>query len=133
MVARRASGRFSKHNRPTNPFSSAHTTPSFRCVVLFVQYIQLSSPSGQQGRILGWVASGIRVAQRLGLHRLGHNPQTMPPDDPALPPGKNAMKRDMAVRLWNQLVVIDSFLSDSPLFRCYLLHPSQCKMSGWMC
>lgn len=37
------------------------------------------------------------------------------------------MKRDMAVRLWNQLVVIDSFLSDSPLFRCYLLHPSQCK------
>ncbi|ORY84680.1 hypothetical protein BCR35DRAFT_302998, partial [Leucosporidium creatinivorum] len=103
-------------------------TPRIRTIqtiILFVQYIQLSSPSGQQGRVLGWVASAIRVAQRMGLHRLGSNPETMPPDDPALPPGKNSLKREMCIRLFHSLVNIDSLLSDSPVFRCYLLHPSQ--------
>ncbi|GAA6038341.1 hypothetical protein JCM8097_003955 [Rhodosporidiobolus ruineniae] len=98
---------------------------TIQCVILMQQYIQLSSSSGQTGRILSWVASAIRVAQRLGLHRLGSNPQTMPPDDPALPPGSNSVKRETAVRLWRHLVNIDSWLSDSPSLRCYLLHPSQ--------
>lgn len=107
--------------------------------------IQISSSSGQQGRFLGWAASAFRVAQRMGLHRLGSDPQKMPPDDPALPPGCNSLKREMAVRLWHHLVNIDSWLSDSPCFRCYvsaplfasarlqltlsvlqMLHPSQC-------
>lgn len=87
--------------------------------------IQISSSSGQQGRFLGWAASAIRVAQRMSLHRLGSDPQTMPPDDPALPPGQNSLKRQMAVRLWHHLVNIDAWLSDSPAFRCYILHPSQ--------
>ncbi|GAA5995967.1 uncharacterized protein JCM10292_004861 [Rhodotorula paludigena] len=103
-------------------------TPRIRtiqCIILFGQYIQIASSSGQQGRFLGWAASAIRVAQRMGLHRLGSNPQTMPPDDPALPPGSNACKRESAIRLWHHLVNIDSWLSDSPCFRCYLLHPSQ--------
>ncbi|SCV73560.1 BQ2448_7486 [Microbotryum intermedium] len=103
-------------------------TPRIRTIqtiILFGQYIQLSSQSGQQGRYLGWAASGIRIAQRLGLHRLGSNPRTMPPDDPALPPGVNSLKRETAVRLFNYLVLIDSFLSDSAVFRCYILHPSQ--------
>ncbi|BGP50795.1 hypothetical protein JCM10450v2_006721 [Rhodotorula kratochvilovae] len=103
-------------------------TPRIRtiqCIVLFGQYIQISSSSGQQGRFLGWAASAFRVAQRMGLHRLGSDPKTMPPDDPALPPGCNAFKREMAVRLWHHLVNIDSWLSDSPCFRCYMLHPSQ--------
>ncbi|KAM0750228.1 hypothetical protein T439DRAFT_326177 [Meredithblackwellia eburnea MCA 4105] len=102
-------------------------TPRIRTiqtVILFGQYIQIASSSGQQGRFLGWAASAIRVAQRLGLHRLGTNPETMPPDDPALPPGKNSLKREMGVRLFNMLVCIDSLLSDST-HRCYLLHPSQ--------
>lgn len=103
-------------------------TPRIRtiqCVILFGQYIQISSSSGQQGRFLGWAASAIRVAQRMSLHRLGSDPQTMPPDDPALPPGQNSLKRQMAVRLWHHLVNIDAWLSDSPAFRCYILHPSQ--------
>ncbi|TNY19628.1 hypothetical protein DMC30DRAFT_447750 [Rhodotorula diobovata] len=103
-------------------------TPRIRtvqCCVLFAQYIQISSSSGQQGRFLGWAASAFRVAQRMGLHRLGSDPQTMPPDDPALPPGCNAVKRQSAVRLWHHLVNIDSWLSDSPSLRCYMLHPSQ--------
>ncbi|GAA5916616.1 uncharacterized protein JCM6883_007137 [Sporobolomyces salmoneus] len=97
---------------------------SIQCVILFGQYIQIFSSSGQTGRFMGWFASAVRVAQRLGIHRLGSNPQTMPPDDPALPPGSNSLKREMAARLFHHLVNIDSFLSDSPS-RCYLLHPSQ--------
>ncbi|GAA5916265.1 hypothetical protein JCM8208_001719 [Rhodotorula glutinis] len=103
-------------------------TPRIRtvqCAVLLGQYIQVSSSSGQQGRFLGWAASAYRVAQRMGLHRLASDPQTMPPDDPALPPGSNAVKREVAVRLWHHLVNIDSWLSDSPVSRCYMLHPSQ--------
>ncbi|GAA5892345.1 hypothetical protein JCM6882_003644 [Rhodosporidiobolus microsporus] len=103
-------------------------TPRIRTIqatILMQQYIQISSTSGQQGRILGWVASAIRVAQRLGLHRLGAAPDRMPPDDPALPPGRNSVKRETAVRLWWQLVCVDSWLSDSQGLRCYLLHPSQ--------
>lgn len=92
---------------------------SFRCVILFGQYIQIFSSSGQTGRYLGWFASAVRVAQRLGLHRLGSRDETMPPDDPALPPGSNSLKREMAVRLFHHLVNVDSFLSDSPS-RCYV-------------
>lgn len=84
------------------------------------QYIQLSSSSGQQGRVLTWVSSGIRVAQRMGLHRLGNDPERMPPDDPALPPGSNSVKRETAKRLWWSLVNIDAWLSDSPSLRCYV-------------
>ncbi|GAA5885271.1 hypothetical protein JCM16303_005980 [Sporobolomyces ruberrimus] len=103
-------------------------TPRIRtlqCVILFGQYIQIFSSSGQTGRYLGWFAAAVRVAQRMGLHRLGSNTKIMPPDDPALPPGSNSLKREMAVRLFHHLVNIDSFLSDSPSCRCYLLHPSQ--------
>ncbi|GAA5932537.1 uncharacterized protein JCM15063_001253 [Sporobolomyces koalae] len=103
-------------------------TPRIRaiqCIILFGQYIQVFSSSGQTGRFLGWFASAVRVAQRMGLHRLGTDLRTMPPDDPALPPGTNSFKREMAVRLFHHLVNIDSFLSDSPCCRCYLLHPTQ--------
>lgn len=44
----------------------------------------------------------------------------MPPDDPALPPGSNSLKRETAVRLFHTLVHIDSLLSDSATFRCYV-------------
>ncbi|BGP57520.1 hypothetical protein JCM8202v2_005164 [Rhodotorula sphaerocarpa] len=103
-------------------------TPRLRtiqCIILFGQYIQISSSSGQQGRFLGWAASAFRVAQRMSLHRLGSDPQIMPVDDPAVPPGKNSLKREMAVRLCAHLCNIDAWLSDSPCFRCYVLHPSQ--------
>jgi hypothetical protein len=87
-----------------------------------LQYIQISSSSGQQGRFVSWFASAIRIAQRMGLHRLGDDPETMPPDDPALPHGKNSLKREMAVRLFHMLVFNDSLLSDSKQFRCYVSH-----------
>jgi len=126
-----------------------------RCIILFGQYIQIFSQSGQTGRYLIWFSSAVRVAQRLGLHRLGSNPQVMPVDDPALPPGSNSLKRETAVRLFHHLVNIDTYLSDSPSLRCYvslasnvyhwfceltifvnflqLLHPSQCESDSTHC
>ena len=89
-------------------------------MILFGQYIQIFSQSGQTGRYLNWFSSAVRVAQRLGLHRLGSNSQVMPPDDPALPPGSNSLKRETAVRLFHHLVNIDTYLSDSPSLRCYV-------------
>lgn len=56
------------------------------------------SPGGEASRFMTWLAGGIRVAQGLGLHKLGSDPEVMPLDDAAWPPGKNARKRQMALR-----------------------------------
>jgi hypothetical protein len=41
------------------------------------------------------------MSETLVRHTLTSDPETMPPDDPALPPGKNSMKREMALKLWD--------------------------------
>lgn len=40
------------------------------------QWIQLGSAGGQASRFLSWLASGIRIAQLLGLHQLGESPES---------------------------------------------------------
>lgn len=45
--------------------------------------------------------------QKMGLHQLTEDPENMPPDDPAWPPGKNALKRETALRLWGYLTFFD--------------------------
>jgi hypothetical protein len=91
----------------------------FMCVaqtiVLFTQYLQLSSASrGQPSQLTLWLGGAIRLAQVLGLHLLGSNPETMPPEDPAWPPGRNSLKREMAKRLWAVLVYQDVRLFPFP-------------------
>lgn len=78
-------------------------------VVLFTQYLKLCAPNrGQPCQMATWLAGGIRIAQALGLHLLGSNPEVMPPaEDSAFPPGKNARKRESAKRLWSVLVYED--------------------------
>jgi hypothetical protein len=49
----------------------------------------------------------------------------MPPDDPAWPPGKNAVKRHMGLRIWMMLQWAD-WMSASARFRCYTIHLDQC-------
>lgn len=49
----------------------------------------------------------------------------MPPDDPAWPPGKNAVKRYIALRVWMMLQWAD-WMSASARFRCYTIQPEQC-------
>ncbi|GAA5825755.1 hypothetical protein JCM11251_000359 [Rhodosporidiobolus azoricus] len=96
---------------------------TIQTIVLFTQYLQLSSASrGQPSQLAMWLSGAIRLAQVLGLHRLGSNPETMPPDDPAWPPGKNSLKREMAKRLWAVLVYQD-WLGANPRTRCYSISP----------
>lgn len=54
-----------------------------------------------------YLGAAIRIAQQLGLHQLGHDPNTMPADDPALPPGVNTTKREIPIRLFYTLLFLD--------------------------
>ncbi|KAJ5730331.1 uncharacterized protein N7483_004839 [Penicillium malachiteum] len=106
----------------------AMSTPRVRtiqAVILFNQFFQSSSAWRKADMMLHWNALAIRTAQLMGLHRLGNNPETMPPDDPAWPPGKNAVKRYMALRVWMMLQWAD-WMSASARFRCYTIQPDQC-------
>ncbi|KAK4051134.1 hypothetical protein OIV83_002956 [Microbotryomycetes sp. JL201] len=95
------------------------TVPRIRTI----QYLQLSSPTrGQPSQLVTWLSVAIRIAQVLGLHQLGSNAEVMPPDDPALPPGKNSHKRETAKRLWAVLVYQD-WLGASFKNRSYLISP----------
>ncbi|BGP13177.1 hypothetical protein JCM10213v2_001096 [Rhodosporidiobolus nylandii] len=64
--------------------------PQFRLVqvtVLFGQFNHISPSGDDMNGYISYLAIGVRVAQKLRLHLLGNDPSTMPPDDPALPPG----------------------------------------------
>ncbi|GAA5914952.1 hypothetical protein JCM8208_000782 [Rhodotorula glutinis] len=98
---------------------------SIQTIVLYTQYLQLSSAARGQPSQLVWLAGAIRLAQVLNLHLLGSNPETMPPEDPAFPPGKNSLKREMAKRLWAVLVYQD-WLAANSKNRCYLISPVHC-------
>ncbi|GAA5928564.1 uncharacterized protein JCM15063_003911 [Sporobolomyces koalae] len=96
---------------------------SIQTIILFTQYLQLSSSSrGQPSQLVVWLAGAIRLAQVLGLHLLGSNPETMPPEDPAFPPGRNSVKREMCKRIWSVLVYQD-WLGANSRNRCYLISP----------
>ncbi|GAA5906084.1 hypothetical protein JCM6882_003554 [Rhodosporidiobolus microsporus] len=96
---------------------------TIQTIVLFTQYLQLSSASrGQPSQLAMWLSGAIRLAQVLGLHLLGSNPETMPPEDPAWPPGRNSLKREMAKRLWAVLVYQD-WLGANSRTRSYSISP----------
>ncbi|SCV67647.1 BQ2448_5258 [Microbotryum intermedium] len=96
---------------------------SIQTVVLYTQYLQLcSSTRGQPSQMAVWLAASIRLAQVMGLHVLGSNPEIMPPDDPAFPPGKCSIKRETAKRLWAVLVYQD-WLGATSKNRCYQISP----------
>ncbi|GAA6049643.1 hypothetical protein JCM3770_005050 [Rhodotorula araucariae] len=89
----------------------------------FACWTLISAHGGEFGRFSSWLACGIRIAQKMGLHQLTDDPENMPPDDPAWPPGKNALKRETALRIWGFLCFFDH-LSASARFKAYMIHPS---------
>ncbi|OJJ45899.1 hypothetical protein ASPZODRAFT_133766 [Penicilliopsis zonata CBS 506.65] len=104
----------------------AMTSPRLRTiqtVILFNQFFQTSGRKADM--LLTWTALAIRTAQVMGLHVLGSDPERMPPDDPAWPPGKNAVKRHLALRTWTALQWVD-WMGASARFRSYMIHPEQC-------
>ncbi|GEM07470.1 zn(2)-C6 fungal-type transcription factor [Rhodotorula toruloides] len=99
---------------------------SIQTIILYTQYLQLSSADrGEPSQRVVWLSAAIRLAQVLKLHQLGSNPDTMPPDDPAFPPGKNSIKREMAKRLWAVLVYQD-WLFATRVNLYYTISPLHC-------
>ncbi|GJN89171.1 hypothetical protein Rhopal_002145-T1 [Rhodotorula paludigena] len=94
-----------------------------RVTVFFACWTLISAHGGEFGRFSSWLACAIRAAQKMGLHQLTDDPENMPPDDPAWPPGKNALKRESALRLWGYLTFFDH-LAASARFKAYTIHPS---------
>ncbi|KAA1472180.1 hypothetical protein DENSPDRAFT_930103 [Dentipellis sp. KUC8613] len=96
-------------------------SPSFRAlqtIILFAAYLQFYGMSFNEGKsdqaqMFIWLAIGIRMAMSMGYHRLGDNPHTMPPDDPAFPKGPSSLKREMAKRIWSTLHFLDGKASSA--------------------
>lgn len=61
-------------------------------------YLGLETPS-----FFIWLGAAMRIAQLLGLHKLGSDPSIMPRDheDPAWPVQACSLKREMAKRIWH--------------------------------
>ncbi|KAK4056803.1 hypothetical protein OIO90_002052 [Microbotryomycetes sp. JL221] len=95
---------------------------TIQAVLLMSQYVQTSSQPGEASRLFMWIAGGVRVAHALGLHQLGDDPEIMPLDDSAWPPGKNARKRQAAIRLFSSLRLLE--LSTAQRFRAALITPA---------
>ncbi|BGO93876.1 hypothetical protein NBRC10512_006114 [Rhodotorula toruloides] len=107
-------------------FETVPRIRSIQTIILYTQYLQLSSADrGEPSQRVVWLSSAIRLAQVLKLHQLGSNPETMPPDDPAFPPGKNSIKREMAKRLWAVLVYQD-WLFATRVNLYYTISPLHC-------
>ncbi|BGP15892.1 hypothetical protein JCM10213v2_003884 [Rhodosporidiobolus nylandii] len=107
--------------------SDCHGKPQVRviqCTVLIACWTVVSAHGSEYGRFSSWLACAIRAAQKLGLHRLTDDRENMPADDAAWPPGKNAVKREGALRLWGFLTFFDH-IAASARFKAYMIHPSQ--------
>ncbi|GAA5842582.1 hypothetical protein JCM11251_004909 [Rhodosporidiobolus azoricus] len=94
-----------------------------QCTILLACWTVISAHGGEYGRFSSWLACAIRSAQKLGLHRLTDDPENMPPDDPAWPSGKNAVKREGALRIWAFLTFFDH-IAASARFKAYMIHPA---------
>lgn len=53
------------------------------------------------------VSMAVRLAQLLGLHKLGSHPLIMPRDDPAWPQGPCSLRRELAKRIWGFVIGLD--------------------------
>ncbi|KAH8922669.1 hypothetical protein BT69DRAFT_221266 [Atractiella rhizophila] len=93
-------------------------------IILFCQNLQTTGLVTYADTFaLSLLAVAIRISQVLTLHRLGEDEDKMPPDDPALPPGKNSLKRQMALRIFG-IICFQDWMSATTVDRAYLINPS---------
>ncbi|GAA5964165.1 hypothetical protein JCM3765_005360 [Sporobolomyces pararoseus] len=101
-----------------------------------IQAVVLLGPlalnSGDPGRVdilIPYVAATMRLAQQLGLDKLGSDSTSMPTfQDPALPPGNSSLRREIALRAFHGLCHIDQ-----TTFRCrpvLPMHLVDCAFPG---
>lgn len=100
---------------------------TLQCIIILGQVFTAPHFSNKGIRFLNLLGVAARVCQLLGLTKLGHDPSHMPADDPALPPGRNAVKRETAVRIFAQVCFMD-WMSASARVCGYLLNPQQCDL-----
>ncbi|KAJ7096594.1 hypothetical protein B0H15DRAFT_825680 [Mycena belliarum] len=96
--------------------------PQVRAVQAILLKISYERPGSQSAddsdegtSFFVWLSAATRIAQLLGLHRLGSDPKTMPLDDPGLPAPPCVLKRELAKRIWFFCLVHDwMFITSSP-------------------
>ncbi|KAJ7471415.1 hypothetical protein B0H11DRAFT_2039851 [Mycena galericulata] len=102
--------------------SSWAAKPQLRAVQAILLKISYDRPGSQSAgdadegtSFFVWLAAATRICQLLGLHRLGSDPNTMPPNDSALPAQPCLLKRELAKRLFFYCLVHDwIFVTASP-------------------
>jgi hypothetical protein len=59
-----------------------------------------------------WQPAAMRLAEIMGIHKLGSNAETMPQwDDLAFPTGPSFRKRQLCCRAWHALLFTDGLFS----------------------
>ncbi|BGP48283.1 hypothetical protein JCM10450v2_004155 [Rhodotorula kratochvilovae] len=90
--------------------------PRFRtlqAIVLFAPFFLFAGNRASTERHQTYIGAALRMAQSMGLHKLGSDPNAMPllsAEDElssGLPPGKNTLKREMALRMLSTLLFLD--------------------------
>lgn len=81
---------------------------TLQAIALFAPYLLFAGSSLHSERFQTYLGASIRMAQQLGLHKLGHDPTVMPAfEDPALPSGVNSLRREIPIRLLHALLSVD--------------------------
>lgn len=81
---------------------------TLQTIALFAPYLMFRGTPLAYERLQTYVAAGITMAQHLGLHRLGDDPKHMPDFvDPILPDEPCTLRRELALRLFYNLLFID--------------------------
>lgn len=87
-------------------FPACHSSTNINAI--FEQWTLIAAvDSSDWGRFSNLLCVAIRTGHNLQLHRLTDDPENMPSDDPAWPPGKNSVKRESALRIWSALTFYD--------------------------
>ncbi|KAH8929428.1 hypothetical protein BT69DRAFT_204616 [Atractiella rhizophila] len=89
--------------------------PRIRTIQTIILFCQNLQTTGLVTYADTFALSLLAVAQALRLHRLGEYEDKMPPDDPAFPPGKNSLKRQMALRIFGIICFARWTLSFIPI------------------
>ncbi|KAH8917574.1 hypothetical protein BT69DRAFT_654618 [Atractiella rhizophila] len=96
---------------------------TIQTIILFCRNLQTTGiPTYTATFALSLLGTAIRISQLLKLHRLGQNENRMPPDDPALPWGRNSLKRQTALRIFGIVCFLD-WMSATTADRAYLINP----------
>ncbi|KAK4704424.1 hypothetical protein P7C70_g1786, partial [Phenoliferia sp. Uapishka_3] len=80
---------------------------TLQTICLFAPFLLFAGLPSTGERHQTYVGAAVRISQQLGLHKLGHDPNHMPAEDVALPPGINSLRREIPIRIFHTLLFLD--------------------------